>query len=220
MLDLSVQNWGLAMISKGVTQTSILIILLFVGCGDSIIQRASKDYFQYQEGNWWQMASDQDTMLVEIETIDTLLQIQCYPVSYGGYTRNLVKNPDAIMEYAIAVYNFNGEDHIILENFIERIELPLVDGNAWQDSLVDSIFVAGAWIKAKFYLQGLITGFENISGYGDVYAVEINTIEMIISPDTMYIDTIGVVESYAPDVGLFRLENEDGIFDLIDYGVE
>jgi hypothetical protein len=220
MLDLLVQNWGLAMISKEMVRIGILIILLIVGCGDNIIQRASKDYFQYREGNWWRLASDQDTITVEIETIDTLLQIECYPVSYGGYVKYLVKNPDAILEYAIAVYHFSGEDHTIFEDFIERIELPLINGNTWQDSLVDSIFVAGAWVKAKYYSQGLVTGFENVSGYGDVYTVEINSIEMIISPDTMYIDTVDIIESYAPEIGLVHLENNNGIFDLIDYEVE
>jgi len=208
------------MISKELLRTGIFIILLCLGCGDNIIQRASSDYFKYREGNWWQLASDQDTILVEIESIDTLLQIECLPVSYGGYTKYLVKNPDALLEYAKAVYHFSGDEYTIIESFIERIELPLVDGNSWQDSLVDSMYIAGAWITAKFYSAGLVTGFENVAEYGDVYNVDINTIEMVITPDTIYVDTIDVIESYAPGIGIFRLENDNGIFDLIDYEVE
>ena len=90
----------------------------------------------------------------------------------------------------------------------------------WQDSLVDSIFVAGVWIKAMFSLHGLVTGFENMSGYGDVYTVEISTIKTISSPDTTYTDTIDVVESFAPGIGIVHLENDNGIFNLIDHQVE
>lgn len=208
------------MIFRLIVRFGILFILLLTVCGDNIIQRASSDYFQFSEGNWWQLVSDQDTINVEIEALDTLLQVECYPVSYGGYTEYLVKNEGSILEYANAIYHYNGEDHTIFEDFIERIELPLIDGNTWQDSLVDSIFVAGVWVKAKFYLHGLVTGFENMSSYGDVYTVEINTIETIISPDTTYIDTIDILESFAPGIGIVHLENGNGIFDLIDYEVE
>lgn len=208
------------MFFKTSLRISILVILLLMACSDNIIQRASSDYFQFREGNWWRLASDQDTINVVIEHIDTLLQTECYPVSYGGYTVYLVKNPDAILMYARAIYHYNGEDHTIFEDFIERIELPLVDGNTWQDSLVDSIYIAGAWVKAKLYLDGLITGFENTGGYGDVYSLRMSTIETVISPDTTYTDTTDILESFAPGTGLVHLENDNGVFDLIDHEVE
>lgn len=208
------------MSSKIWVRASILVSFLFVSCGDNIIQRAASDYFQYREGNWWQLASDQDTMLVEVEAVDTLLQVECFPVSFGGYTKHLTKRPDAISQYIKITTNFGGADHTVIEDFIKRIELPLVDGNTWQDSLVDSIFVSGAWVKAKFYVSGSILGFETIGGYGDVYTIEIRNIEVIISPDTMMIDTIDVIEDYAPDIGLVCFEHTDGVFNLIDYEVE
>lgn len=208
------------MSSKIWVRATILVSFLFVSCGDNIIQRAASDYFQYREGNWWQLAGDQDTMLVEVEAVDTLLQVECFPVSFGGYTKYLIKRPDAISQYIKITTNFGGADHTVIEDFIKRIELPLVDGNTWQDSLVDSIFVSGAWVKAKFYVSGSIRGFETIGGYGDVYTIEIRNIEAIISPDTMTIDTIDVLEDYAPDIGLVCFEHTDGIFNLIDYEVE
>lgn len=208
------------MSSKIWVRASILVSFLFVSCGDNIIQRAASDYFLYREGNWWQLVSDQDTMLVEIEAVDTLLQVECFPISFGGYTKHLTKRPDAISQYIKVTTNFGGADHTVIEDFIKRIELPLVDGNTWQDSLVDSVFVAGAWVKAKFYVSGSILGFETIGGYGDVYTIEIRNIETIISPDTMMIDTIDVLEDYAPDIGLVRFEHTDGVFNLIDYEVE
>lgn len=208
------------MSSKIWVRISILVSFLSVNCGDNIIQRAASDYFLYREGNWWQLAGDQDTMLVEVEAVDTLLQVECFPVSFGGYTKHLTKRPDAISQYIKVTTNFGGADHTVIEDFIKRIELPLVDSNTWQDSLVDSVFVSGAWVKAKFYVSGSILGFETIGGYGDVYSIEIRNIEVIISPDTMMIDTIDVLEDYAPDIGLVRFEHADGIFDLIDYEVE
>ena len=220
MPGLLAQNWGLAMVFRIIARIGILIVILLTVCSDNIIQRASSDYFRFHEGNWWQLANDQDTIIVDIEAVDTLLQIECYPVSYGGYTKYLVQNPDAILEYANAIYHYNGADHTIFEAFVERIELPLIDGNTWRDSLIDSVLIAGTWVKASIYLDGSVTGFENMSGYGDVYTVEINTVETVISPDTTYSDTFDILESFAPGIGFVHLENSSGIFDLIDYEVE
>jgi len=208
------------MSSKTMVRTGILFILLFAACENNIIQRAASDYFQYREGNWWQLASTQDTMMVEVEAVDTLLQIECFTVSFGGYPKYLFKKPNAISQYIKIIHNFGGEDYIVVENFVKRIELPLVNGNAWQDSLVDSIFISGAWVKAKFYIIGSISGFESVGGYGDVYTIAIKNVEIVILPDTVITDTIDVIEAYAPDIGLVRFEDNDGVFDLINYEVE
>jgi hypothetical protein len=206
--------------SKTAIGVAVVLFVLFTGCGDNIIQRASSDYFRYHEGNWWQLASDQDTMIVEIETVDTLLHLECFPVSYGGYTEFHVKAPDAILEYACAIYHFNGADHTIVEDFMTRIELPLVAGNSWQDSLVDSLYVSGIWLKARIYYDGRVMGFDNMPEYGDVYEIEINKIKTIITPDSTYSDTIDMNESYAPGTGLIRLDHGNGVYELIDHSVE
>ena len=47
-----------------------------------------------------------------------------------------------------------------------------------------------------------------------------STIDTVISPDTTYTDTTDILESFAPGTGLVHLENDNGVFDLIDHEVE
>lgn len=211
------QGWGLVMKSR-----FLFLLAVFVFCSnDHFVQRASRDYFLFDEGNWWRYASNDDTVLVEVEPPDTILQTECFPVSFGGYTKYLAESREAIIEYINVLYNFAGDDYTIIDDFVMRIELPLVDGNSWEDSLVGSLDVAGQLIQAKYHVRGSVNEFaydEDLDG--DVYTIGLTFIETVISFDTTMIDSNYVVEYYAPDIGLVRFDNEAGEYILIDYEVQ
>ncbi len=200
---------------------SILLALFLFCSNDHFVQRTSRDYFFFEEGNWWRYASNDDTVLVEVEPPDTILQIEFFPVSFGGYTKYLAEEPDAIIEYVNILYNFAGDDYTMIDDFIMRIELPLVDGHVWEDSLVDSLDVSGQLIQAKYAVSGGVTEFTYDEDFdGDVYTVEIISIETLISPDTTVVDSNYIVEYYAPDIGLVRFDTEEGAYTLIDYEIQ
>ena len=211
------QNWGLVMKYR-----FLLVLVLFLFCSnENFVQRASRDYFLFEEGNWWRYASGDDTMLVEVEPADTILQTECFPVSFGGYTRYLAESHTAIIEYINVLYNFAGDDYTIIDDFVMRIELPLVDGNNWEDSLVGSLEVAGQLIQAKYHVRGVVTGFTHDDNFdGDVYTIELSSVERVILLDTTMLDSSYVVEHYAPDIGLVLFDNEVGEYILIDYEVQ
>lgn len=198
----------------------ILLFLIFLICcsNNHIIQRASSDYFPLAEGNWWRYVSSDDTLLIEIEPLDTILQTECFPVSAGGYVRYLAKDDESISEYINIVYNFAGETYTIIENFIMRIELPLIEGNVYEDSLVDSLNLFGQWIKAKYHISGEVAEYEYRNDFfeGDVYKLEISTTETLISPDTTIINT-NYEEYYAPDIGLVQFVTESIEYNIIQY---
>ncbi len=200
----------------------LFLLALLIFCSNNhFIQRASRDYFFYKEGNWWRYASNDDTMLVEVEPPDTILQTECFPVSFGGYTKYLAEETDAIIEYVNVLFNFAGDDYTMIDDFIMRIELPLVDGHTWEDSLVGSLDVSGQLIQAKYSVSGGVTEFTHDDDFdGDVYTIELTSIEMLISPDTTLIDSNYVVEYYAPDIGLARFDTEEGEYTLIDYEIQ
>lgn len=200
---------------------SILLALFLFCSNDHFVQRTSRDYFFFEEGNWWRYASIDDTVLVEVEPPDTILQIEFFPVSFGGYTKYLAEEPDAIIEYVNILYNFAGDDYTMIDDFIMRIELPLVDGHVWEDSLVGSLDVSGQLIQAKYAVSGGVTEFTYDEDFdGDVYTVEIISIETLISPDTTVVDSNYIVEYYAPDIGLVRFDTEEGAYTLIDYEIQ
>lgn len=205
----------------GVWFLGLFVFLLFLSC-DNIIEKSASDYFPYEEGNWWRYFGDSETLFVEVEPLDTLLQTECFPVTYGGVVKYLVKNERAIDEYVKILYDFSGDDYTIIEDFITRIELPLVYGNTYQDSLIDSLNIFGQWVKAKYHISGVVSEYEyNDSVYtGDVYKIELVTVYHLISQDTTIIDTTNVEEYYAPDIGMVRLRNEDNDYYLIAYELQ
>lgn len=198
----------------------LLLILLFIFCGNNhIVERAAEDYFPMRTDYWWRYASENDTLLVEVEPPDTLLQIECFPVSFNGAVRYLAKSYNAVSQYVRKTYNYAGADHIVLENFIVRIELPLIKGNAYQYYLNDSIYVADQLIRAHYETIGNVVDFIYESEYGDVYEVETITIESLTTPDTAIVDTSTVTEFYAPAVGMVRFTDSTSEYHLIEYNI-
>ncbi len=197
----------------------VLIALLFLSCDNHIIQRASSDYFPLAEGNWWQYMSANDTLFIEVEPLDTILNIECFPVSADGYVTYRTKNDNGISDYINVVYNFSGETYTIIEDFIMRIELPLLDGNTFNDSLIDSLELFGEWVKAAYHVNGEVSTDEYSSGLydGDVYRVEISIRETLTAIDTTIIHDTYVEELYAPDIGLIQIRAGNSEYNLIAY---
>jgi hypothetical protein len=200
----------------------IAVVLLLTFCDNRIIERATSDYFPYEEGNWWRYYGGGDTVLVEVESPDTLLQTEVIPVSFGGNIKYYVKDNRALSEYVKIIYNFSGDDYTIIENFITRIELPLVYGNIYQDSLIDSLNIFGQWVTAKYYTSGAVSAetYTDSLYEGDVYLVKFVKISQLISNDTTIIDTTAIEEYYAPDIGLVHFHGEDDVYNLIDYDIQ
>jgi len=195
--------------------------LIILSCGEYIIQRATSDYFQYETGNWWQLIGEADTLFVEVETPDTMRQEEVIPVSYNGIGHFVFEAEEAIYEYVSVVYNFAGSDYLVIDDFIGRIELPLVNGNTWHDSLVRSIDVSGQQITARYDLIGTITDCQYNEAYdGDVYMIEIATALLMETPDTTIIDSLNILEVYAPGIGIIRYRDDTDDYILNDYQVQ
>ena len=192
--------------------------MLIVFCSDNhIIQRAAEDYFPLRAEYWWRYASENDTLYVEVEPADTILGIEYYPVSYNGVVSYLSKFDNGVAQYVRKVYNYAGNDHTVIEDFIIRLELPLIADNAYQYRLSDSIYVANQLIKAHYEVDGIIVDYAYDSDYGDVYEVNIIIIEALITPDTSIVDTSEVTEYYAPGLGMVRLIDGTSEYDLLEY---
>lgn len=198
--------------------------LIFLSCGNYIIERAASDYFPYKDGNWWQYSGgpqySPQTIRVEVEPKDTILGLECYPVNFSGDIHYFLKTDKAIEEYIKIDYTFSGNDYTIAEDFLKRIELPLIAGNSYQDSLDDSLNVSGSWIKVKYKVEGLVSRYESEDLYGNIYKIVLSTIETISLSDTIMTSTNYLEEYYAPDIGLIRFKNSDGEYQLIEYEVK
>ena len=198
----------------------LLITLIVLFCGDNhIVQRAAEDYFPLRDDSWWRYVGDGDTVYVEVEPADTLLQIECFPVSYNGVVRYLAKSDQGVSHYIRKIYNYAGNDHTVIEAFVVRLELPFMKDNNYQYSLSDSIYVANQLVRAYYEVNVTVVDYAYDSDYGDVYEVNVMTIESLLAPATFLIDTTEVTEYYAPGIGMVRFIDDAIEYRLIEYNI-
>ncbi len=194
---------------------------VFVSCDNRIIERAASDYYPIETGNWWRYADgniyEPHEVYVEVESLTSVMSTNCYPVTYSGVVHYIARDERAIREYKKLIYNFQGDDYIIVQGFLTRIQLPMVQGNVYTDSVSDSVNVGGVFVHGTSGIDGLVSEYENNSLYGNIYKIIINTRETIIAPDTTIASTSSVEEYYAPGIGLVRFINDEGEFHLSDY---
>lgn len=197
-----------------------LILLLLAGCGDNhIVQRSSEDYFPLRADSWWRYAGANDTVLIEVEPKDTLLGTECFPVSRNGATVYLADHAGSVAQYVSTTFNLAGEDYTVVEGFVVRIELPLVQGNTYQHVLADSISVAGQSIHARHEFTGEVVGYDLESAYGDVYEVNITAISSLSVDGNAVADTAVVTEYYAPGIGMIRFRDGTAEYELVEYNI-
>ncbi len=201
----------------------LFFTVLSLSCNNYIIERSASDYFPIAEGNWWRYANEDlynpRIIDVTVESIDTVLQTECYPFNFSGEFHYFLKDEKGIQEYIKIVQNYAGNEYTITEGFIRRLELPLVRGNQFRDSLVDSLEFFGEWIKARYVINGLVSDYEDDKTYGSVYRVIINTSMSVLMPDSSVVSEQYLEEYYAPGIGLIGFKNQQGNFRILEYGV-
>lgn len=214
------------MTSKRLKKVIILCFttFLFTTCQNHIIERSSSEYFPLKSGNWWQYANNDlynpHVINISVEPLDTFLQRECYPFNVSGEFHYFSKDTKGIKEYIEMTYNYSGAIYIILQGYITRLELPLVKGNRFTDSLSDSLNFFGKWIKGHYLINGLVSDYENDKLYGDVYKIIFSISQSIMTPDSNISSELFFEEYYAPGIGLVRFKNNNGEFSLTDYHLE
>ncbi|MEO0156981.1 MAG: hypothetical protein ABIL07_07695 [candidate division WOR-3 bacterium] len=208
---------------------SILVILFCVlfllsACKNHIIERTASEYFPMKEGNWWNYTNDDlynpISINIKTEAPDTILHRECYPFNVSGEFHYYSKDQEGIKEYIKIIKNYGGSDYTILEGFISRLELPLVSGNRFVDSLVDSLNFFGQWIKVRYIINALVSEYQQDEIYGEVYRVVINRYQSVITQDSTISKEEYVEEYYAPGIGMIEFKNSAGRFRLKDFNIE
>ncbi|MGQ9534722.1 MAG: hypothetical protein ACUVQ3_04840 [bacterium] len=198
--------------------------VLSTTCQNHIIERSSNEYFPLKSGNWWQYANNDlynpQVINIDVDSVVTFLQRECYPFNVSGELHYFSKDTKGIKEYIEMTHNYSGATYVILQGYITRLELPLVKGNRFIDSLSDSTNFFGKWIKGRYLINGLVSDYENDKLYGDVYKVIFSISQSITTPDSSISSELYLEEYYAPGIGLVRFKNNDGEFNLTLYHLE
>ncbi|UCC11151.1 MAG: hypothetical protein JSW02_07260 [candidate division WOR-3 bacterium] len=211
-------------IMRHAVQWVVVFTVMFVSCQDYIVERSASDYFPLSEGDWWQYSRDDlynpMTILVEVEALDTIVQVACYPVNFSDDTRYYAKDSKGISEYVQITHTFSGNEYTIAEGFVRRLGLPLVKGAAYTDSIFGSLDVSGELIYAVHRVDEFVADYEDDDLYGSVYRVSITAVTSISYQDSTVQNGYQVEEYYAPGIGLVRFDVDDGSYRLIDYEIE
>ncbi|MEO0094486.1 MAG: hypothetical protein ABIL46_03620 [candidate division WOR-3 bacterium] len=209
---------------KGIFKILFLGLLLLSACENHIIERSASEYFPISEGNWWAYSNDDlynpININITVEAEDTILQRECYPFNISGEFRYYSKDLEGIKEYIKIVKSYGGSDYTILEGFVCRLELPLVSGNRFIDSLVDSLNFFGQWIKARYIINALVSEYQQDEIYGEVYRVIINRYQSVTTQDSTISKEEYIEEYYAPYIGMIEFINLEGRFRLKDFHIE
>ena len=202
----------------------VVAALLFLSCQDFIVERAASDYFPLSEGNWWLYSRDDlydpMTILVEVEARDTIAQVECYPVNFSDGARYYAEDSKGISEYIRITHTFSGNEYTIAQGFIRRLELPLVKGSAYEDSLFGTLDVSGEVITAVYRVDGFVADYEDDELYGSIYRVVFNAVTNVSFQDSTVQTVYQVDEYYAPGIGLVRFHTDEGSYRLVDYTIE
>lgn len=211
-------------IMRHAVQWVVVFAIMFVSCQDFIVERSASDYFPLSEGDWWLYSRDDlynpETILVEVEALDTIVQVECYPVNSADGTRYYAQDSKGISEYVQITHTFSGNEYTVAQGFVRRLELPLVKGSAYTDSIFGSLDVSGELIYAVHMVDGFVADFEDDDLYGSVYRVSLSAVTSISYQDSTVQTTCQVEEYYAPGIGLVRFDTDDGSYRLIDYEIE
>jgi|UniRef100_A0A7V3RFV0 hypothetical protein len=203
---------------------SFVFFILFVNCDNHIIERSANDYFPLKQGDWWSYTNldlyEPVSVVITVEALDTILQRECYPFNISGDFHYYTRDQDGIKEYIKLTQNYGGDEYTILQGFVTRLELPLVSGNRFLDSLADSVEFFGKWIKGRYLINGLVSDHQKDDVYGEVYRVIINLSKTIITPDSTIASEDYFEEYYAPGIGMVRFKNKDGDFRIKDFHIE
>ncbi|MCX7995871.1 MAG: hypothetical protein N3A65_08925 [candidate division WOR-3 bacterium] len=198
--------------------------MLIVSCDNFIIERSASDYFPMEEGNWWFYSNDDlydpKSINITVEPVDTILERECFPFNVSGEFRFYSKDVEGIKEYIKITENYGGNELTILQGFITRLELPLVSGNRFTDSLTDSLDFYGRWIKVRYVIYGFVSDYYEDRIYGGVYKVIINKRQTIAVEDSVILKEEYLEEHYAPGIGMIEFRNAQGIFRIKDFHLE
>ena len=202
----------------------LILALLYLSCTNRIIERAANDYFAYETGNWWRYSNgavyDPQIIFAEVESLTSVLGTDCYPVTFSGEVHYMAINDRSISEYKKMIYFFAGENYTVVEGFMTRIEIPLIEGNTYRDSICDSVNVAGNQIKGQYRIEGLVSQYEFDELYGDIYKVVLTSTETMFTVDTVFTASTSYIEEYyAPGIGLVRFKNGTGDYHLSEYQI-
>lgn len=195
--------------------------ILLVSCRDSIVRRSTADYYPDAVGAAWLYQAGSLEIFTQVEAETTWANYQAALFTVNGEPSFRARQNDGVFHYFDQRVPYGGYEYPIETRYRKWIQLPLLAGSDWGDVVVDSIEVAGQWVKISHRIAGRVVGFEDIDvpagEFQEVYHVEIVNVCRITSSIYTRLDSAVINEYYAPDIGLVVVDSSGKRFELTQY---
>ncbi len=201
--------------------SAVISAFSITGCMDpaDVVFRANSDYFPLTLlSSWFYVTpSDSDTVSLQVTDYYEIGDDTVFVMDFRGETWELFKqNGNVLRHYRFSIYPAG--DELVLENgFRIFLQMPLVDGNSWEDTYADTVTFRGITYNYRHKLKGTVSLQGNLlTPYGEmenVYKVEISEEFRVNDRDSL--DTL--ILFFAPDVGPVTIGEGTEVYKLVDY---
>lgn len=186
-----------------------------------MIYRISADYFPAEvEGNSWEFESTEGmTVLLVSFGKATKGQRECVLIERNYAPEYWYENSAELARYEIEHYDFQGQ-RIEFNRWLRYLELPLLVGNSWSDTLDAVEVVSGERVERRVVSYGKAEAIETVKvqagTFRECYKVSlVRERETFVNFALRECDTIRTCEWYAPDVGLVKFVENGEEYSLV-----
>ncbi len=200
----------------------IILSLVFFGCDNPLIHRMSADYFPMETaGNRWEFESEDGVKLLLLSSGEAMKgDRDCFLVERNYSPEYWYEDSRELAKYEIEYHGFGGERIVLTGRWVRYLELPLVLGNSWSDSVDVQKTVSGEDVQRKVMSRGEVEAIEFVDvqagRFDHCYKVKMTkSRETLVDSILLESDTTLTYEWYAPDVGLVKFSENGTVYNLI-----
>jgi hypothetical protein len=207
----------------------ILSLLIIQSCSyhNPFTVRISKDHIPINEiGRYWIYKNNNGIQkYVEVKKTtnwdgkEAILIEENYQESYW------YKGNGYVSRHRNIEINYNGELFPVEYRWQNYIEIPILQGNNWENSWMDTTFIYDKPLIRTSELKGKVECYETMETeagiFENCYRIKISTVVENLS--SLPVDSIiskTYYEWYAPDVGLVKTTEDNKGWTLIKYGLK
>ena len=181
----------------------------------------SADYFPIEvEGNSWEFEGDDEVRLLVLSSGQAVRgDRECYLVERNYSPQYWYETFGELARYETEYYDFGGE-RIEFNQWLRYVELPLIRGNCWSDTMDVVKTVLGQRVRRRVISRGRVEGIEVVDvqagRFHECYKIRIERVrETVVESAPLQTDTTSVCEWYAPNVGLVKFSENGKVYRLV-----
>lgn len=183
----------------------------------------SADYFPLEtQGNSWEFENEDGARLLLFSFGNTIKgERECCLIERNYSPEYWYEDSKELAKYEMEYYDFGGERIVFTSQWMRWLELPLIEGNSWRDTLDVGEIVLGEKVQRKIVSDANVEGIELVEvqagRFHQCYKIRIKRLrDTWVNSTLLESDTTLLYEWYAPDIGLVKFNKNGDVYNLIE----